>query len=293
MVNAIAVVAHSRADLLKECIQSILNADKQQLFKKVLVIQSGHTDVAKVVQHYEHVFDVVIKVPGQMSSVIQNISFNRYLAMNVCFEILQAESVLNLEEDVVISSDTLNLILFSQKRYTRNKRFRGVNLGSLESSEYIRPDSYSKLRFGVHGPAFMITKRTWRKSGLTFLKKSGFNQLYDGYLEPFIKSGFMITPNLSRFLDKGVGGTHTPKSPKDPYFEGMARSFNQNQFAEQFTHFDIHHSWRYDAKKYSALHNSYFDLILVLRKIERKKRIGHLLSRLYPLLRILRDLFKR
>jgi hypothetical protein len=184
-------------------------------------------------------------------------------------------------------------VLESWSRYKNVKRFRGANLGSLESGTLIDPHGYSKIRFGVHGPAFMITRKTWLESDLKHLRDSGFVTLYDGYLESWIKTGFMVTPNLSRFKDLGIGGTHTPTSSADPYFKKMSESFNRESNVGKFREIEITHSWREDAKAFHKRANLYYDLLNITRYFQKKSQFSEQITKTLKLVRAIQVRMKR
>ncbi len=277
---------------MRQNLESIFSARFQDQFFKVLVYQAGHEDVAKVVDEYQGKFDIVVRVPGLGRSIIQNISFNRYLAMNSGFNIFGCDSVLNLEEDVIISVDALAFVLECWSKYKHHKRFRGVNLGSLESGNSIEAHGYSRIRFGVHGPAFMITKDAWLKSDLDHLRDLGFTSLYDGYLESMIKTGFMATPNLSRFLDLGIAGTHTPTSASDPYFRKMKDSFDRDSNVEKFCEIEVAHSWRRDAQIFRKRSNIYYDLLNLARYFQKYSRFSDMITKALRFMRTIQARIK-
>lgn len=47
--KCVLVLANSRAELLVDCINSVLNAHESSAWKKVLVLQVGYPDVEQVV----------------------------------------------------------------------------------------------------------------------------------------------------------------------------------------------------------------------------------------------------
>ena len=123
------------------------------------------------------------------------------------------------------------------------------NLGSLELKTQNNLGTYSLIRFGLHGQAGVITRRTWRKFTMGKLLRNISADGWDSRFEFVIKSGFMVTPNASRLLDRGWDGTHAPTDPLHPYFEKQKLSWVGT---EPFVHLpyaraDQKHSWRTDA----------------------------------------------
>ena len=134
-------------------------------------------------------------------------------------------------------------------KFKNKSSFRGVNLGSLEPRSQVNADEYSLLRFGLHGPASAISRKTWNHYRNKDLLEFGSSNLFDGIYEHYIKTGFMVTPNQSRFLDSGWGGTHTLMDPNDRYFSGLRNSWlglTQNVL-DSYEQKSIRHSWRFDS----------------------------------------------
>lgn len=271
----IAIVSYSRAALLRNCLNSLLRAQNIEDFNIVIVQQIGNDEVEKVIQEFSHIFQIIVKVSGLERNTIQNISFNRLLAAELGFSHLRSEYVLNLEDDVEISADALRFVQFSYDKYSNDVRFRGVNLGSLENLSNEHEVTYSRIRFGVQGPAFALTRNSWRNSRVSLLIENDFSELYDGYLESYVKTGYMITPNKSRVIDLGVAGTHTPESHTDPYFARMAESFVGDTLSDgDFMLQQVHHSWRYDAFPYRPCQNLIFEFKFLVNRLKNNKIIG-------------------
>jgi hypothetical protein len=100
-------------------------------------------------------------------------------------------------------------------------------------------------------------------------------------IEPYLRTGFMITPNNSRLLDKGWGGTSAPdSSPDDPRFIKIKKSFveNYDNLHGSYQLEDVEHGWRWDAINYRARHNRYFYL--------RDFEIARTIYRLWKILKL-------
>ena len=82
--------------------------------------------------------------------------------------------------------------------------------------------------------------------------KSGSFPL-DSLMENYLKRGYMVTPNRSRFKDNGWNGTHAPKDSNDRYFRTIEESWTgyHTASAESYIRFDQQHSWRRDARVFN------------------------------------------
>jgi hypothetical protein len=262
MKKAIVIFAYARAELLRDSIQSILGAAGSQDWSKVIVCQLGHEDVERVVREFENNFDLVLRLKGQHESTLGNINQNRLVGTSICFDLFKSEIVLGIEEDTMIGYDALAFIDRMVLRYGSKRAFRGVNLGSHETKTEGNLHTYSLIRFGLQGQAGVITRRTWKKLSEQKLLDNISSQGYDSWMEYCLKSGFMVTPNASRFLDRGWIGTHVPTDSMHPYFEKQRLSWvGTNAFTiRDFERVDLVHSWRKDAKTYRRKDSIFFFL---------------------------------
>lgn len=259
--GAIVLVTFSRPLLLARVLESIQIANKFSL-PLIVIYQKGNQEVLDILQEKLHHQDYLFQVSGDNRSTLHNISLNRLLGYKFAFSFLNCDFVLAFEDDVLVSEDIFEFSEFIFEKYANVKRFRGINFGSHENFSQDSRNLFSLQRFGIHGPASGITAATWKHFDNERTLKKAKSELFDGIFEPFIKSGFMVTPTNSRFLDLGVGGTHTSPDSKDPYFEKMSESFVQEQFsAQKYESHAVRHSWRTDVFQYSAKDNLLFDIL--------------------------------
>lgn len=287
MNKSIVLFAYARADLIKDSIKSILSAEGGSDWKKVLIHQVEFDQVDQVIKEYEEHFDLVVRVKRQFEPALGNINFNRILGTSICFELFQSEIVLGIEEDTMIGYDSLMFIDQMVEKYSSNSAFRGVNLGSLEPKTSVNLNTYSLIRFGLHGQAGVITRKTWNKFSMKKLLKDISTEGWDSRFEFFIKSGFMVTPNASRLLDRGWNGTHAPTDSSHPYFKKQRMSWvGTDLFTNRlYVRADQKHSWRADAINY-RLRDSFFFII-------RSQLIGRVISRAWQKMRLRRLFINR
>jgi hypothetical protein len=227
--KSIVIVTHKRADLLSNLLKSLENAAGIDEWFINLVWQTGSQEVGAVISRNQHLLDNVLQVDGSNRSTTENISRNRYLGYLSTFDWLDSEYVLGLEEDVEIAPDALKFIDFVINKHGSYSAFRGVNLGSGHRRDALNDNKYSFQRYGIHGPAAVITKSTWKKFDISELMKSAArSDLFDGHFEYYLRTGFMVTPVNSRYLDRGYSGTHTGAADSDPYFTENTSSYIGN-----------------------------------------------------------------
>ena len=223
--KVILIVCHKRSELLEKCLESVKSAAYSRNYTKVVVWQKGSTDVKKILDKYDALIDILIQVDGSSRQITENISRNRFIGYLNCFEFLQADYVVALEDDVMIGYDALIFVEKMYATFKNNPKFRGINLGSIEKLSEDSRFSYSRQRFGIHGPAAALTRQSWSHFDFKDLLEKSKRDLFDGILEAYLRTGFMITPSSSRFVDLGIAGSHTSADINDKYFVGLRNSF--------------------------------------------------------------------
>ena len=284
ITRGIVIFAYSRGELLNDCIISVLSAKGSENWKKILVYQRDFSEVERVVDKYADQFDTLIKINKQYEGALANINHNRIAGTFYCFDIIKCEYVLGIEEDTIISYDALSFIDEIFVRYNKIRAFRGINLGSHQPLSSQNQRTFSLLRFGLQGQGGVITRKTWSKLFSDKLYMNISKEGWDSKFEHFIKSGFMVTPNASRILDRGWGGTHAPSDPLSPYFERMSKSWvgNIDVTPTKYQKENEIHSWRNDAIIYHRRDSILFYLRLnpvfsYIYKILRKFKLPRML----------------
>lgn len=250
--GAVLVIAFDRANELRKCLSSIVNQTESDC-PLVVFHQIGNQSVKEVIDEYESKIHRLVSFTRLGETPLENINTNRILGYEYCFRILKSEWVLAVEDDIELGTDAIRFVTEMFQAYQRNVRFRGVNLGSFELSHQASLEGYSKLSYGLHGQAAAISERTWRHFNLKKLFEKARTTPLDSAMENFLKMGFMITPNRSRYLDNGWNGTHAPKDPNDSYFTKLRKSWVGTEpiFVGRYQHQQMPHSWRVDCRPFT------------------------------------------
>lgn len=261
--NYILIISNSRHNIISKCIESVLRMENSQAWRKIHIHQTGHTLTTKQFYKYQRQFDVNILSEPKYSNKLANINYNRMLGYQIAFDLLGADSVLGIEEDTVMSKDSLVFSDFILSKYSKNSRFRGINFGSNEMDNSEEKNTYSLLRFGIQGQASLITRKTWNRLPKARLVNYDSGEGWDSPIEFVLKTGFIVTPNSSRMLDYGwISGTHAPINKKDSYYLKMRKSFlkSPSQINSTYKHNQIQHNSRIDSIAYKPRDNWIFDV---------------------------------
>ena len=250
---AVAVISHRTDGLLERCLASLSACRDVDRWSLVIVRQppAGDPDPCSAAIHgLRWAAEAHIQAGGL--PIERLIDRNRALAYDLAFRNLDADACLVVEDDVLLAPDALVFCRSMLERYADSRLFRGVNLGSHETGPKANPEGYSLLRFGLHGQASMLPAKTWRHlsdAGLLDWRKEGH---WDARIEDHIKSGFVATPNRSRYLDLGTQGVHRSSSSDGVYFERLRESWvgDERVMTGLYRHEQMRHGWRRDVRGY-------------------------------------------
>jgi hypothetical protein len=215
------------------------------------VRQKSNADYSEIFAKDNNGISQLIEVDGSSRNTEENINYNRGLGMKKIFEEFDCDFVITLEDDAIVKNTAFDFCFLAAEEFGSNSRFRGVNFGS--RIPYVRDleFTYSKLRYGCHGPASMVSKKVWKKFKLDGIGVKSGKIAWDGWVEAYMKTGFMITPNLSMYMDLGILGTHTSDFTNDSYFVDLQNSFVDSiDNCSKINLFQQVHSWRSDSIAY-------------------------------------------
>lgn len=251
--GAIFVSTFSRAAELDDCLRNIVAARGNLDIPLIVIHQIGSSLVAEVIERWRSEIQVLVQTINTGTSALQSINLNGLLGREIAFTWLAAEWCVGVEDDVLISKDSLKLCMFLFKKHHKDPFFRGVNLGSKRPFDPAFNDKYSKVIFGIHGQASLITRRTWKKFNPDKLRRLSSIEGQDAVMEHFIKTGYMCTPCNSRYLDRGWNGTHAPKDPNHSHYVDLQNSYysGEPQF-DEYLEVPYDSFWREDSVPFSV-----------------------------------------
>ncbi len=268
--GAIFVSTHSRAHELDECLRHIVQSRGDMNIPLIVIHQIGYEEVSRVIESWRPQIQILVETVNAGISPLQNINMNGLLGREIAFTWLGAAWCIGVEDDVIISRDAIKFSLFAFNKHRKDPFFRGVNLGSKRKYDPAFNDKYSKVSFGIHGQASLITRRTWKKFNPDKLRKYSNVEGQDSMMEHYVKTGYMCTPCNSRYLDKGWNGTHASKDPQNEHYVDINNSFVGNEIeAPEIYHQIAYDSfWREDSLEFSICA---IPLILIKNKYLRAR----------------------
>jgi hypothetical protein len=248
---AVSIITYRRSHLLDLCLQSLSVAMSKKRYPIYILIQDVNLEDMAILKKYEDLITEITHVNKNGKNVEELINDNRISAWEIPLIGRGHQYVICLEDDVEVSPDIFEFTeeVLAQNAITKN--FWGINYGSFEKPDEV--GTYSKLNYGIHGPASLVGLSSVKKFKLNKLKKFGGAIPWDAWVEPLVKTGFMATSNVSRYRDNGHSGTHASLQNDSRYFQKLNESFVYGLTANASSYFnsDIEHQWRSDCSIYN------------------------------------------
>ncbi len=266
-LNFIAIMTFNRAPLLAELFNSIRSLIGLEQYRIIIFQQVGSDETSKLIELNKDLFFEHVQLSPTKDKVEEKIAENRLRAYQYIFEEYNGESAIVFEDDVVLSNDTLLFFSMALTKFSNNQNFMGVNFGSVEPPHANSENEYFLQRFGIHGPASGLTRRTWLDIKPHLEAALGNHKHFDVAFEFFLRRGFMVTPSRSRYLDLGANGTHAG-SDDLPYFSGLRESWLRNPNSTISTEWSLAEPskpFRDDCFVYRSRDNLFFKILWRLR----------------------------
>lgn len=209
MSGSILLLAHRRAEILRETVQAFKRADRTGISELVVVIQGSDPEVLELVKNIDWISCKIISTDyPEGTSAKEAINRNLHLGLKHSFSINANEYVVVLEDDICVSRDFFLFVKASFEQNSEDKYFRAINGFSGVPREETAATNYGKYRFSV-GWGWVLPRRTW--DDLEGIWHGDENEHWDGLLESFMKTGYTVAPGMSRIqnIGFGEGATHT------------------------------------------------------------------------------------
>lgn len=274
MTGLVNLQTYSRPALLEKCLRSIASLNGIDEMPKIIVLQIGNLEVENLVEKFaqENSMTTVLRVDGSLKSPLQNMNHNRWIAWKLGFTDYKVDWIFSIEEDVVVHPNSLDFIKSVYAQHKGDKKFRGINLGSKMVGEGLSC-SFSRIRYGLHGCAGVVTRETWELMKKNKVERKIQNVALDACIEHLLKTGYMVTPNQSYYLDYGwYQGTHTNGDSTNPHYKSVELSYQANtQTCHDFRLNQLQHNWREDAIPYRKRDDLKFFILYPLQKARMTK----------------------
>jgi hypothetical protein len=277
--GALVVIAYKRSDSLNQVLNALSSALVPEYQEIVFVQQGNFPEVTKIINSFHSLPSRHLRVERiEAKSPGQAINLNVHEGISEAFQHPEIDLVTVLEDDIVISKDFLKFNIEAYKQNILNPSFRGINGFSGIPRTVDNEITFSKQRFGL-GWGWSIPRKTWLELQNFWTGKENHN--WDGMVESYCKTGYVIMPSQSRILNLGFGqdATHTSSSSSEQVAEiesKLVASFTQNLTGQtNFIEVREHQNWRSDCLPYLGRDSIKAKAVQHLYELQLLFRIKH------------------
>lgn len=249
---ALVIVAFKRSETLKSVLEAVSESLVSEYQEIVFVQQGNDQDVTALIENFDLLPFRHLKFDRKEAKTPeQAINANVREGISAAFQNSDINLVTVLEDDIRIAHDCLRFNVDVCKAHYSDPAFRGINGFSGLQRTPNNQFTYSKQRFGL-GWGWSITDKTWNEMRKFWLGTETFH--WDGLVESFCKSGYVIMPSQSRVLNLGFGNdaTHTNDSKEVQVIESKLRRSFVGRYSNISTFIEVHErqDWRSDCLPY-------------------------------------------
>jgi len=253
MKNVILYLCFNREKETKISLSYLEKCYNISEYTLIVVRQNGNAKVAQLVNNINFI-KVHHLVTEFKNNSYTSINQNVHLGLSFCFNILKSDSVLILEDDILVSNDILNFTSELIKKYNKCLNFRSVNCFSSEKFNVNNLREYGLFNYGI-GQGWCISKKTWKD--LIKFWTGNENMHFDALIEPYMKTGFVCMPICSRIKNIGWGdkSSHSPVNESDEFYNKLENSWvgdSNLTYSEYFLNNSIKYNWRQDCYRYNG-----------------------------------------
>lgn len=276
---SVFLLSHNRHLHLDKTLSSLQKCLSIGDFNIVLVSQDPSEKVELLLKKakFDNKSQFVVHLPSQWS-VQKKINMNMKIGTEIVFERIHSNWAVVLEDDIILSSDALVFLRLSEDKFRNNRNYRGTNCFSKMPPKIEKDEEWDfvRLNYGV-GWGWTVNKFNYSQIQKYW---TGFeDQHWDGFLEPYFRTGFVVNPWRSRCVNIGLDGSGSNTKLHIELERAMLESagINRGQYLEgDFKEKTAEYfQWVHTCYQMSGLNNKKEQFIYFLFKIH------HLLHRMY------------
>jgi hypothetical protein len=207
--GSILLLAYQRPEVLVKSILSLEKARRVNISDLTVVFQEGDSSVNSQLEGIDWITKRIFRTsyPANNSSA-KSINSNIHLGLTESFNNPNCDYVVVIEDDICVSVDFFEFVYSVYSQNNTNKKFRGINGFSGIPRQLTSCENYGKYRYGV-GWGWVLTRESW--NSVQRFWTGNEEEHWDGLVEPYFRSGYIVAPGMSRIQNLGFGNsaTHT------------------------------------------------------------------------------------
>ena len=201
----IVVLAHRRADHLFQVVESLRAASGFSRHRVLGIVDGEWPDSTKVLREgLDPQLLIRVRHEGHLHPR-NRIARNLQIGLDLAFNHFSSPYCIVLEDDIVVSDDFLDFVAAVHAKHAKNPLFRAVNgFSKVSPKAGALPSDYVRLNYGV-GWGWALPRRSYRQVQKLLARCGDFH--WDGLVEPFMRTGYVVNPLRSRVINIGFDGS--------------------------------------------------------------------------------------
>ena len=249
---ALVVVAFKRSETFKKVLDAISDTLVPEYWEIIFVQQGNEPKVSALIEAFDKLPSKHLKFDRKETKTSEHaINANVYAGISAAFQNVDVNLVTILEDDILVAKDFLRFNVEISGLHYSDSAFRGINGFSGIQRNPENQFTYSKQRYGL-GWGWSISRNTWFEVQSFWSGKENFH--WDGLVEAFCKTGYVIMPSQSRVMNLGFGqdATHTSDSDEVRMIETKLRDSFVGELPKGSSFTEVHErqNWRSDCLPY-------------------------------------------
>lgn len=250
--RCIVVVCYNRPEALVKTLTAIEKANKRR-DPLIIVCQRGNSEVESMVTDWPgtHIQRIFLSEKSVTQSARYLINRNVYTGLSVGFN-QGADYVTVIEDDIEVHPRFLDFVDQIQNDFGDKRYFRAVNGFSARTQSMTTSEGFGMYRFGV-GWGWSINRKTWTQLGRFW--RGDEDAHWDGIIEPYMRTGFVVMPNFSLIRNLGLNGSGTNTGVNPVLEQAIEASYNLNtvEVAQRWNLLQSDINWRKDCLNFQDL----------------------------------------
>jgi len=220
---SIVILCHKRTWHLRKVLDALSLCPEVKECELIFVAQDSPGEILDIIDDFKFAKKSLLKFNNlAFTSPAQAINHNLFAGLKEGFLGKQSKYCIVLEDDIVVAPDAINFMLESVRIFGGEKRFRGAMSYSFNQSRSHARGDVVKINYGI-GYGWIINESIYKEL-LRFWTGKEENH-WDYFVEPYIRTGFLIAPLYSKIWNIGFDQSATHAAQDFELGNLMEKSF--------------------------------------------------------------------
>jgi hypothetical protein len=199
------VLCHQRTTHLQKVIDNLKSVRGIENCNVLFIAHSASEEVLSVISNSNIPNFDIHRIDQDFPSAKAAINNSTRTGCEIVFSNQDVDACIVLEDDICIAEDVLEFAAVVSKHHSKSSRYRGINFYSVDTSPDSLDFDYVRLNYSF-GWGWLIPRKTFNRLNFWTGKEDAH---WDYLIEPYIRTGYLISPVLSKVKNIGFDSTAT------------------------------------------------------------------------------------